>query len=339
MWPLKSSPKQVRILSCNGGGIRGLLAARFLEQLMTQVGSSIQETFHLFAGNSTGSLIGLTQVRPDPKPVNALPALYHDFGPDIFYRSRTWRLRTNWGLRGPKYPDTGLINCTQAVAEDYWLSDAQMDFIVPAYDLAAGRGHWFKSWEAKEDPAKDFRLADVGRSSASAPTYFPAAKVQSRSGADRIFVDGGVFANNPALAAIRAARQLYPKAEETLLVSIGTGVVEYGVKAEGARSWGLLSWLAPLIDILQTVNDRHILSEIDEAMEGQDYYRFDLAVNRRRKGVKLPSIALDLASKANLARLEDLAQIWLRSSASDVEALVAKLKQPKTAAKRLGRGA
>ncbi len=334
-WFQPRQPRQVRILSCNGGGIRGLLSARLLEHLMNEVGQSIQDTFHLFAGNSTGALIGLTQVRPDPHPVSALPELYHKFGPKIFYRSRGWRLRTTNGISGPKYPADGLQDCTRHVAGDCWLSDCPMDFLAPAYDLAAGRPYWFRSWA--QDPSDDFALAEVGRASASAPTFFPAAEIRARDGSTRYFADGGLFANNPSLKAIECVRSLYPKAEEILLVSIGTGVLDSDLPAAEVPGWGLLSWLGPVIDILQTVNESYMLDNVAQIMKGQPYYRFDLKVSDHRPGQRLPSTAMDSVSKDNLYRLDQLAQAWIESEALGLQALISDLRKPKTSAATLGR--
>ena len=182
-----------------GGGIRGLLAARFLGALMDRVGKSVQDAFHLFAGTSTGALIGLTQVRPDPMDLADVAQLYRDFGPQIFYRSNTWGLRTNWGLGGPKYPDTGLIDCTRHVAGIYgflrrqWISWCLPIPSTQASPIGSDLGRL-------KDPSQDFRLAEVGLASASAPTYFPAAHIQARDGSTHYFVDGGLFANSPSFA-------------------------------------------------------------------------------------------------------------------------------------------
>ena len=319
--------RQVRILSCSGGGIRGLLSARLLEHLMARIGASIQDTFHLFAGNSTGALIGLAQVRPDPHPASAIPEFYHEFGPQIFSRSYGWKLRTAWGFRGPKYPIDGLRDCARNLAGDYWLSDCTMDFLAPAYDLVTGGPYWFKSWDAIG--GHDFALADVGQASASAPTYFPASKIIARDRTIRYFSDGGVFANNPSLAAIREVRQRYPKATEILLVSIGTGSLDYRLPAERIPSWGLLSWLPPLIDILQTVNGNHLRAQVAQALEGHKYYHFDLKVSQDYRGVELPSTNMDLASAGNLARLDDLAHAWIQSSTLEIDQLAPLLASPK----------
>ena len=205
-----------------------------------------------------------------------------------------------------------------------------MDFLAPAYDLKRGRPHWFRSWV--KDPKHDFRLAEVGQASASAPTYFPVSEISSRDGRKHYFADGGLFANNPAFQAVEEARLRYPEADEILLLSLGTGELDSMLPAERMGSWGLLSWLSPLIGILQSVNEAHQEAHVADEMEGHPYFRFDLKVSEKRPGLKIPSTALDLATKANFKRLDDLAAAWIESSELEIQHLVDLLHQPKTPA-------
>src|SRR5260221_3191726 len=111
------------------------------------------------------------------------------------------------------------------------LSGVLKDLIVTAYDIERRTPYLFKSWKARGLELKptetgrgyDFKLEDIARATSAAPTYFSPAKIKSTSGVEFAMVDGGVFANNPAMAAYVAARRIYPKADEYLVVSIGTG--------------------------------------------------------------------------------------------------------------------
>lgn len=322
-------------MSLSGGGIRGLLSARLLDHLMTQVGASVSDTFHMVAGTSTGALIGMTQVRPGALPLSQLPGLYRELGPVIFQRPPRWRLRAPWGLRAPKYPLDGLKHGARELAGDHWLSDCVIDFLVAAYDLGAGDAHWFRSWDAKS--RRDFALADVGHASASAPTYFPAAKIIARDRSTHHFVDGGLFANNPSLKAVQEARRLYPQADEIMLVSIGTGTWEPELNAERAANWGLIRWISPLIEILREVNEDHLQEIVETAMHGHPYYHFDIDISLKRPGLRRPDRAMDLTSQENLNRLDALADAWIEETEPSLHALAKQLKQPKQSQEALGR--
>ena len=95
-------------------------------------------------------------------------------------------------------------------------------------------------------------MRDVARATSAAPTYFEAANIESLSGVSYPLVDGGVFANNPALCAyseVRNARK-DPKAADMLIVSLGTGGENRPYEYATAKSWGKVSWVRPVIDIM-----------------------------------------------------------------------------------------
>src|SRR5262249_23295357 len=110
--PAERNP--VRILSIDGGGIRGVIPALVLAELQTRVGNApLLDPFDLVAGPSTGGLIalGLNVRGPDGKPrytAQDMVNLYTEDGPRIFSRSFWYRLTSLGGLRRPRYPVTGL---------------------------------------------------------------------------------------------------------------------------------------------------------------------------------------------------------------------------------------
>ena len=67
----------------------------------------------------------------------------------------------------------------------------------------------FTQHDAKQNPGYDYLLRDVARATSASPTYFEPARVHSLSEISYPLVDGGVFANNPALCAYAEAMQLF----------------------------------------------------------------------------------------------------------------------------------
>src|SRR3954453_23191770 len=105
-----------RILSVDGGGMRGLIPARVIEnlegRLQAEAGpdARVADYFHMFAGTSTGGMVALSLTVPMPgepsRPKMSaaeLASLYTDDGKAIFPRTLWRRIRTLWGLIGPKY--------------------------------------------------------------------------------------------------------------------------------------------------------------------------------------------------------------------------------------------
>jgi hypothetical protein len=246
-----------RILSVDGGGIRGLIPAIVLAELEERVSReaaekrSLSDCFHLMAGTSTGGLIALGLTAPDPSgerprlsPAD-LVSFYRDQGPPIF-RAGLRGLLTLGGWLGPKYSPATLERVLGDTLGDVRVRDARRDVIVTSYDMKRREPHFFKRWRAAESEDRNPSMVEAALATAAAPTYFPSHGLD-----DRALVDGGVFASNPTVAAIAEALKrttdepadLRPK--ELLVVSLGTGVREFGFEQDQVRRWGRIGWIKP----------------------------------------------------------------------------------------------
>lgn len=259
----------IRILAIDGGGVGGILPARLLEQLSAKDPRLIKNA-DLVAGTSTGGLIALG-LGAGLAPAD-LCALYQQHAKDIF----AGRYRRNLVERAfmAKYVPDGLRTAVQAIAGDRTL--AQLDakpVLVPVTALLRP--------DAKHRPAgvflsTAFRLTgndalekyasgrwacvDVALSTAAAPTYFPAHEVDDPAGRGRwLCWDGGLVANNPALAAVGevfrlelADRNADVRADQTQtpdvrVLSLGTGYRDIRINA---GDWGLTQAVQPVIAAL-----------------------------------------------------------------------------------------
>ncbi|HKP88669.1 MAG TPA: patatin-like phospholipase family protein [Thermoleophilaceae bacterium] len=241
-----------RILSVDGGGLRGLVPALILRELeqrleaITGESRPLSDWFHLFAGTSTGGLIALGLTAPERMDGERLVSLYRDRGPEIFPpRFRLWRFVR--GLFVVKWSNTALREVVKAEIGEAPLSQARRDLVVSAYDMTAHEPRFFKRWTARErEGASNPTMADAALATASAPTYLPPHEIDGRA-----FVDGGVFAANPTIAAIAEAlkRQSDPPARPSLdqlfVVSLGTGYYPAEYRPRVLRGWGALAWVQP----------------------------------------------------------------------------------------------
>jgi patatin-like phospholipase/acyl hydrolase len=222
-------------------------------------GARISDYFHLFAGTSTGGLIALALTAPDPvepgRPRVSAPelaAFYVEDGPRIFRRSLIQRLRTVWGYAGPKYSLAPLAEAVHRRLGDVNLAAAVREVVVASYDMANREPFFFKRWRAREpvdpaNPPKERRnppIVDAALATAAAPTYFPSHELDGR-----VLVDGGVFANNPSVAAITEALKRTGagrvETDDLLVVSIGTGIHEEGFAQRTVSGWGRIGWILP----------------------------------------------------------------------------------------------
>ena len=97
------SMRSYRVLALDGGGIRGLIPARVLEDLETRTGKRIAEMFDLIAGTSTGGILALGLSRPDDAKHPQFTAadmcnMYLHEGAKIFPHSLFQDVKTLHGL-------------------------------------------------------------------------------------------------------------------------------------------------------------------------------------------------------------------------------------------------
>jgi patatin-like phospholipase/acyl hydrolase len=101
--------------------------------------------------------------------------------------------------------------------------------MITAYDIQRRCAKFFTQIDARNDPAQDFLVRQVARATSAAPSYFEVALARSSTKVDYPLIDGGVFANNPAMCAYAEARHKLPglpSAENMAILSLGTGYVK-----------------------------------------------------------------------------------------------------------------
>jgi patatin-like phospholipase/acyl hydrolase len=311
--------KPFRILSIDGGGIRGILPATVMAEIERRTGKHIAELFDLIAGTSTGGLLALGAVKSLRDPATDalyihysaadMVTLYEMEGPRIFYRA-PWRVVSSvGGLLDEKYPSENIEGVLNEYFGDSLLSESMADVIVPAYDIETREPIFFKSRKARNNIDDDCRMWQVARATSAAPSYFEPALIH---GADvsHALVDGGVIANSPAMCAYAEARKHYAHASDIMLVSLGTGDLTRRIPINDARNWGLAEWLAPLFsmmfDGMADAVDYQLTQLLRPESDNRRYYRFQ---TRLIGG----SDTLDDASRTNIRALKMVAQDMVRA--------------------------
>jgi hypothetical protein len=113
-------------------------------------------------------------------------------------------------------------------------------------------------------------------------------------------IDGGVFANNPAMCALAAARRLYPEARRFLVVSLGTGGLQRPIPYSKAKDWGLVGWLRPLLSVIFDASSDTVCYQLDEEVGEENNFRFDIALGERAGDPEAVNDDFDDASPGNL---------------------------------------
>ena len=326
-----------RILSLDGGGVRGLIPARVLAEIEARAGRAIHLLFDLIVGTSTGGILacGLAappaQRRPRPFPASEMAALYRDRGREIFARSFWDGVASLGGAAEERYDAAPLEGILAEMLGEAELKDTAVDIVVTAYDIEARRPYLFKTSRAREGAAgRNHLLRDAARATSAAPTYFEPllldrARWAGEESRRRALVDGGVFANNPSTIALSEALASGARLDEILVCAIGTGTTDRPIPYEDARDWGAVRWVRPAIavmmDGMSDAADYHmraLLPGAEPEPAAQRYFRFDVPLTRALDD-------LDAAHRANIAALDAEADRIVAEQGEEIDRLVALL--------------
>lgn len=334
----------IKILSIDGGGIRGIIAARILKEIERLKGKPLGKIFDLIAGTSTGGIIACGLTRPGgAMTASEMLDLYTQRGAEIFHRS-LWKVVSSiGGVIDEKYPAEPLEAILKEILRDYKLSDVRdTRLLVTSYAIelppsaksqavpdSTRAPYFFKSWnmdKPSQPPPKqwDFFLRDVARATSAAPTYFPPASIENLAKEHGAMIDGGVIANNPAMCAYAEAVRLFPN-RKYLVVSVGAGELERDIPLRDAENWGLIEWARPILSVLMDGSCDTVTYQLKQIL-GNDLCRLDISLGTRSD----PQAALDdldNTSPDNIARLVRRAEMLINqiTASGELDTLIARL--------------
>jgi uncharacterized protein len=310
----------MRVLSIDGGGVRGYLAALLLEQIervLDQQSSHplpVGRRFDLIAGTSVGGLIAmwlaLGRKASDLVPIfeSKIPTV---FGPE--HRRSRWKR-----LVRPLYRSNGLRQLLTDMFADTTLADLRTGMLVPCVALGTGLPRIYKTgYLGRNEERLTERLVDVGLATCAAPTYFQSHSPKHSSD----LIDGGLCANNPAMLAILDGLEVVrpPAKDEGLLanpngyavkaLSVGTGQPRllpyvsddargmyalFGVSAhiDNMRNGGMLNWAKPVAEIFVATQSAMVHYQARTLLGPRNYLRINPVLNTHVELDDGPSIGL-----------------------------------------------
>lgn len=232
------SDQPFRILSLDGGGIRGIFPAAILADLESTYlgGGSVTEYFDLITGTSTGGILALGLAAG--MKASELLDLYMTRGREIFPpECRAIRKVLQFFIAG--YGREPLDRILEEILRGMKLWDSQVRLCIPSLDGKYGDVYVFKTPhhpDFKRDG--DELMAKVAAATSAAPTYFKALE------AGYIFADGGVWANNPIMIGlVEALSSFKTTRSEIAILSIGCGEDPYTINRIQRWLGGKLAWL------------------------------------------------------------------------------------------------
>lgn len=241
-WP---TDKPFRILSLDGGGIRGIYAATLLARIEAELlhGGAIADHVDMIAGTSTGGIIAIALGLG--KPASVVERLYVEDGKHVFpvfwTRYRFMRLirQCFTSLHDPQVLERLLYD----TFGDTTLGEARTRLVIPAF-LGPNTQIAVLKTDHHPDFQKDHLMAawEAARATSAAPTYLPGHANEDDGGEEYVFLDGGVWANNPIMAAVVDALSAYDVSRDQIeIFSVGAGNQPYEISRLAFRG-GLFQW-------------------------------------------------------------------------------------------------
>jgi patatin-like phospholipase/acyl hydrolase len=274
------------IITCDGGGIRGLITAILLNDLVSNPPagstSNILSNVNLFAGTSTGGIIaiglscGLTPSSLvnlyesdcasifQPYQSSGAPSVLSNLGlPQVSFDPCSWVAE----LCHVKYSNAGLykvlsntLSQASQVNPSSPLSKLSTSVLAVTLMMSDTSNNPWTPLALTNLPNSDYAnvaIIDAAMCSSAAPLYFPPYAVPPAPAAATMWcADGGVVANNPstfALGSVLQSQVLQQQNKEfsnIRLLSIGTGAtIDYvpsSLLNALTNNWGMMMWLNPL---------------------------------------------------------------------------------------------
>lgn len=241
--------KTFKILSIDGGGIKGLFSARIIEHFEERNNCNIADYFDLICGTSTGGLIALGLSLKIP--VGLISNLYYKRGKKIFPQQLgLFRFLTQL-VFGSKYDNKELRKALEELFGDKTFSDSKTLLCIPAFSLTDGRPFIFKYDHTEGGLVRDnkTKYVDIALATSAAPAYLPIITIDTYD--NKQFIDGGIYANNPTLVGvIEALRYFVGKNKEfqrLQVLSIGSLEPNPGRRFIAKHNRSVIDWNKDLI--------------------------------------------------------------------------------------------
>jgi patatin-like phospholipase len=309
----------IKVLSIDGGGIRGIIPALILAELEKRLGKELHRVFDLISGTSTGGVIalgvGTRSEGAGPYRPGELADMYIENGPDIFRRNFLTPLKA---LLRAKYSPQALEGILEEFFAETMFSTALTPLLISSYDIEAELPFFFKSHKIldRKDGEYDWRVRDIARAISATPTLFPPARLE-KGGTTYNLVDGSLFTH--AMTAFAEASRIYPIASRYVVISVGTGHRHDHHENPKAKKWGLLGWAVKIVpvfmDSVSMAADYTLVS-----IPSCQYFRL------QPPNLGSASNAMDDASRSNVANLQSVARDYIKSADATLDVICDALK-------------
>lgn len=240
--------KTFKILSIDGGGIKGLYSSTIIEHLEQKYNCSVSDYFDMLCGTSTGGLIALALSLKIP--AKEISKLYSEEGSKIFPKMGKFKgIIKQTAFKG-KFSSKPLKNSLQSLFQDRKLKESKNLLCIPSFCLTNGQPRVFKKNHSTLDTDDEASYVDIALATSAAPTYLPVHEISCFS--RKQFIDGGVWANNPTMVGLLEAITYFVGAEKEYdsieILSISSLTKSNGLPVGSRKEKSFLHWKDDLFE-------------------------------------------------------------------------------------------
>ncbi len=298
--------KKFKILSIDGGGLRGLIPLQVIKKIEELTGEPIHKSFDLIAGTSTGGLLAcaltvqnFNSLEMDVRKfsLSEIEDIYVKKGSEIFPP-------TNKLLKPYKFvknifrPQFDVKNLDKILVEyfgDQRITSCLRHIFIASYNIHRNQPIFFTTRDASTVPDRNSKISEICRATSAAPTYFESHKFNYDK-ESIICIDGGLVMNNPAIGALIEVLgnndyKHYKIDEETLqlkdisILSLGTGRSNKMVNSSDSKKWGTYNWVKPIIDISTSGPSKITHQQMETIFRSsnldKNYLRIDIDIDEK----------------------------------------------------------
>lgn len=317
------SSKEVRVLSLNGGGVKGLFTIAFLAELERIIcekeGRSdvnIGDHFDLITGTSIGGILALGFA--SGKSAREMEKVFRDSAAKIFPPNKIPFLSAGFKfikrLVAPVYRSEPLRETVLSLIDEATrFNDLKRRVMIPSISLSTGKPFFFKTpHNPNFNRDGKLKLVDAAMATSAAPTYFAPHYCEDL---ETYYADGGLVANNPSYVGMKEVlldmQSDFPKAtiEDIKILNVGTLGEEYAIAPINFLSkvrrgyFGIWGGGEKLVLTTMTANQRlhkdMLFRDLNAAGAKDNYVYMDDTVPSDAAN----SITLDNASESSLQYL------------------------------------
>ncbi|MEO0790417.1 MAG: patatin-like phospholipase family protein [Bacteroidota bacterium] len=320
------STSKYRIVSLDGGGVRGLVTAIMLQAIQKHFeanGENFLDSVDFLAGTSTGGLLALA-IAKDIKLLDRMKDIYANESKSIFEKAS---FKSSGGFLATKYTNEPLDKKLYEIFGDMRLEDLSKKVLLPTFDLDNDSDnpesrHWkpklfhnFPPDKAKQENNEDqnHTVVEVGLYTTAAPTFFPSVKG---------YIDGGVYANNPSMCAIAQTQDQRYHArtgatdsrvslDNIVMLSLGTGLNLQHLRHHTIKR-GILRWIQPLIQIIFDGTTGIGDYQCKQLLNEHQYRRLNPTFIGKNNKPKY--VAMDATSPKKIAYMIQIAESYTQSN-------------------------